>query len=147
LTALSSGADQCFCECACEVPSNVRTDVRATVFFSGLQLARNQPRGTGNWNKRHAAAGGAWCCPAPSAPAIQLDPSTFVDHYEAALVDLLKKKQAGIAPKTTPAVVPERRVINLMDALKKSIEAETPKKPAAGQAKTRRRAAAPSKRA
>jgi DNA end-binding protein Ku len=75
------------------------------------------------------------------------DPSTFVDHYEAALVDLLKKKQAGIAPKATPAVVPERRVINLMDALKKSIEAETPKKPAAGQAKTRRRATTTGKRA
>ena len=55
--------------------------------------------------------------------------------------------QAGIAPKATPTVVPERRVINLMDALKKSIEAETPKKPAAGQAKTRRRATTTGKRA
>jgi hypothetical protein len=34
-----------------------------------------------------------------------------------------------------------------MDALKKSIEAETPKKPAAAQAKTRRRAATTGKRA
>jgi DNA end-binding protein Ku len=82
-----------------------------------------------------------------NSKAGDFDPSTFVDRYEAALVDLLKKKQAGIAPKATPAVVPERRVINLMDALKKSIEAETPKKPAAGQAKTGRRAATTGKRA
>jgi hypothetical protein len=32
-------------------------------------------------------------------------------------------------------------VINLMDALRKSIEAETPRKPAAGQSATRRQAA------
>jgi DNA end-binding protein Ku len=66
------------------------------------------------------------------------DPSTFVDHYEAALVELLRQKQAGIQPKATPAALPERRVINLMDALKRSIETEVPKKPAEGQAKTRR---------
>jgi len=65
------------------------------------------------------------------------DPSAFVDHYETALVELLKQKQAGITPKAAPTAVPERRVVNLMDALRKSIETETPKKPAAGQAKTR----------
>jgi DNA end-binding protein Ku len=45
------------------------------------------------------------------------DPSTFVDHYETALVDLLRAKQAGRvieAPKEEPA---PHRVINLMDAL------------------------------
>jgi DNA end-binding protein Ku len=66
-----------------------------------------------------------------------IDPLTFVDHYEAALVELLREKQAGIQPKATPAA-PERRVINLMDALRRSIETETPKKPAAGQTKARR---------
>ena len=66
------------------------------------------------------------------------DPSSFVDHYEAALVELLRQKQAGIQPKASPAAPPEHRVINLMDALRRSIESETPKKPAAGQAKTRR---------
>jgi len=77
------------------------------------------------------------------------DPSTFVDHYEAALVELLREKQAGIAPKTAPSAPPEHRVINLMDALKRSIETETPKKPAAGQSSQSRarRKTAPRKRA
>jgi DNA end-binding protein Ku len=66
------------------------------------------------------------------------DPSGFVDHYETAVVELLRKKQAGIAPKAVPAAPPEHRVINLMDALRRSIETEAPKKPAAGQSKTRR---------
>src|ERR1700687_47577 len=66
------------------------------------------------------------------------DPSTFVDHYETALIELLRQKQAGIQPKASPSAPPEHRVINLMDALRRSIETETPKKPAAGQAtKTR----------
>jgi non-homologous end joining protein Ku len=47
------------------------------------------------------------------------------------LVDLLKTKQAGVETKKTGAPVAERRVINLMDALRRSIEAEQPKKPAA----------------
>jgi DNA end-binding protein Ku len=74
------------------------------------------------------------------------DPSNFVDHYEAALVELLRQKQAGIQPKATPSALAEHRVINLMDALRRSIESETPKKPAAGQSQARRKTA-PRKRA
>jgi DNA end-binding protein Ku len=51
------------------------------------------------------------------------EPEKFEDQYEDALKELLKKKQAGVkieAPKErTPA-----KVINLMDALKRSVEAE-----------------------
>ena len=74
------------------------------------------------------------------------DPSTFVDHYETALVELLRAKQAGRvieAPKEEPA---PHRVINLMDALRASISADTKKKPAAASAKTRAGAAAGAKR-
>ena len=76
--------------------------------------------------------------------AAHFDPATFEDHYETALVEMLRAKQAGRviqAPKeeTTPA-----RVVNLMDALRASIGAETKKKPAA--ASTRSRAAAGTKR-
>src|SRR5262245_26633069 len=50
------------------------------------------------------------------------DPGKFEDHYEEALKDLLKKKQEG-----KPIERPERReptkVVNLMDALRKSVEA------------------------
>jgi DNA end-binding protein Ku len=74
------------------------------------------------------------------------DPSTFVDHYETALVGLLRAKQAGRvteAPKEEPA---PHRVINLMDALRASIGADTKKKPAAASSKPRAGAAASAKR-
>jgi DNA end-binding protein Ku len=69
--------------------------------------------------------------------AKDFDPSTFVDRYETALVDLLNKKRAGITPKEAPGTHSDPRVINLMDALRKSIEGETPKKPAAAASKRR----------
>jgi DNA end-binding protein Ku len=65
------------------------------------------------------------------------DPKTFEDHYENALVELLRAKQAGRvteAPKEEPT---PQRVINLMDALRASIGADTKKKPAAASTKAR----------
>ena len=54
--------------------------------------------------------------------AAEFDPETFVDSYEEAVVKMLQKKQAGIAvPKEKAADAP-RNVINLMDALRKSVE-------------------------
>jgi DNA end-binding protein Ku len=69
--------------------------------------------------------------------AAHFDPSKFVDHYETAVVELLRAKQAGRmveAPKEEPT---PQRVINLMDALRASIGAETKKKPAAASTKVR----------
>ena len=78
--------------------------------------------------------------------ATKFDPTSFQDHYETALVEMLRAKQAGRviqAPK--PQESP--RVINLMDALRASIGQESKKKPAAASTKTRERAApAPAKR-
>ena len=55
------------------------------------------------------------------------EPGKFEDHYEAALTELLTKKQKGLpitaAKKTTPD-----NVVNLMDALRASIGQK--KKPA-----------------
>ncbi|HTV33870.1 MAG TPA: Ku protein [Methylocella sp.] len=68
---------------------------------------------------------------------VHFEPSAFADHYETALVELLRAKQAGRAleaPKEEPS---SHRVINLMDALRASIGADTKKKPAAASAKTR----------
>jgi DNA end-binding protein Ku len=57
------------------------------------------------------------------------DPSHFEDRYENALVDLLKKKQAGEKIEPAPEIDPPR-VVNLMDALRASIDAEEKKAPA-----------------
>ena len=56
------------------------------------------------------------------------DPSQFQDRYENALVDLLKKKEAGekIEPARETAAP---KVVNLMDALRASIDAEKKKAP------------------
>ena len=71
------------------------------------------------------------------------DPKKFEDHYENALVELLRKKQAGRAlePIKDEGAAPQR-VINLMDALRASIGAEQQKKPAAASTKVRARAPA-----
>ncbi len=52
------------------------------------------------------------------------DPSQFRDRYEEAVVEMLKKKQAGMpAPREHAAPRPQN-VVNLMDALKRSIAEE-----------------------
>jgi DNA end-binding protein Ku len=71
--------------------------------------------------------------------AADFDPSAFVDRYEDAVVALLREKQAGIVPKTGPVPASEPRVVNLMDALRRSIAAEAPKKPVAKAVPARRR--------
>lgn len=76
------------------------------------------------------------------------DPSVFEDRYENALIELLKSKQAGLpAPKET-AKKPTARVINLMDALRRSVATEkssakaSPKRSAARPAAAARRTSA-----
>ena len=57
------------------------------------------------------------------------DPAQFEDRYENALVELLKKKEAG--EKIEPAKAgPAPRVVNLMDALRASLDASKKKAPA-----------------
>jgi DNA end-binding protein Ku len=53
------------------------------------------------------------------------DPSQFVDHYEEAVVDMLKKKQAGIPVSRDPAAPRPQSVVNLMHALRRSIQQES----------------------
>jgi DNA end-binding protein Ku len=78
------------------------------------------------------------------------DPSSFEDRYENALIELLKSKQAGLpAPKET-AKKPTARVINLMDALRRSVATEStaakPAKRSAARATPRRNARTPARR-
>ena len=51
------------------------------------------------------------------------DPATFEDRYEDALKDLLKKKQSGEQIEAPRERAPAK-VINLMDALRRSVETE-----------------------
>src|SRR3977135_1323814 len=75
------------------------------------------------------------------------DPKKFEDHYETALVELLRKKHAGRAVEPVREEGPApRRVINLMDALRASIGAEKEKKPAAASTKAGAGAGARAKR-
>jgi DNA end-binding protein Ku len=69
------------------------------------------------------------------------EPEKFEDHYEAALAELLDKKQKGqpiakMAPRTSA------KVVNLMDALRASLESDksSSKKPKAKPAAAKRKA-------
>jgi DNA end-binding protein Ku len=79
------------------------------------------------------------------------DAKSFEDRYENALVDLLKTKQAGLPlPKEAPKR-PTARVINLMDALRKSVASEkgaakTPSKRAASRQAAQRTTRTPARR-
>ena len=58
--------------------------------------------------------------------ATDFDPSQFVDHYEEAVVAMLKKKQAGLPVSRERATPRPQNVANLMDALRRSIAEEKP---------------------
>src|SRR5215468_6449488 len=55
------------------------------------------------------------------------EPKKFEDHYEQALIELVKSKEAGKPVETAGEEAAPPRVINLMDALRASIEAGTRK--------------------
>jgi DNA end-binding protein Ku len=69
------------------------------------------------------------------------EPEEFEDHYETALIDLINKKRNGIkiAPKAEPRT--GGNVINLMDALKKSLANEKEAAPPAAKAKGKKKRA------
>jgi DNA end-binding protein Ku len=52
------------------------------------------------------------------------EPEAFADHYEEALVEFLRKKQANIPVKKTKDAPAAPNVISLMEALRKSVKAE-----------------------
>ncbi|MGY3453525.1 non-homologous end joining protein Ku [Bradyrhizobium sp. USDA 4353] len=58
-------------------------------------------------------------------------PENFEDHYEAALVELINKKRNGVTITAKAAPKSSGNVINLMDALKRSLASEGDKAPAA----------------
>jgi len=56
--------------------------------------------------------------------ATDFDPSQFVDRYEEAVVELLKKKQAGIAVSREPTAPRPQNIVNIIDALRQSVAQE-----------------------
>ena len=56
--------------------------------------------------------------------ATDFDPSEFVDRYEEAVVELLKKKQAGIAVSREPTAPRPQNIVNIIDALRQSVAQE-----------------------
>jgi hypothetical protein len=52
------------------------------------------------------------------------DPAEFEDRYENAVVEMLKQKQAGMPVRKEAPVAAPSTVVNLMDALKRSIQQE-----------------------
>jgi DNA end-binding protein Ku len=78
----------------------------------------------------------------------KFDPSKFEDRYEGALRKLIAAKQSGKEPPAVPQPQPSN-VINLMDALRRSVQAERGGGARAGRhrAKSARRRAAPKRAA
>jgi DNA end-binding protein Ku len=76
----------------------------------------------------------------------EFEPKQFEDHYENALVEMLKQKQAGFKPPKTKEKPAAPNVVNLMDALRQSIAAGR-RTPAADKAPAPKaeKAAAPKK--
>ena len=75
------------------------------------------------------------------------DPTTFVDTYEEAVVEMLRNKQAGKAISKTATKAPGKLVGNVIDLLKRSLEMEKrsgktkspPLQPALPKAKAKKR--------
>jgi len=65
-------------------------------------------------------------------------PQNFADHYEVALKDLINKKSKGIKVETAHERAPAK-VINLMDALKRSVQAERQVKQRVTKSKNQRK--------
>jgi DNA end-binding protein Ku len=59
------------------------------------------------------------------------EPEAFEDHYESALIDLINKKRSGVRLPAKSAPKSSGNVINLMDALKRSLASEKQSAPAA----------------
>ena len=63
-----------------------------------------------------------------SGATTHFEPEKFEDHYEDALKELLKKRQAGEKIEAPKERAPAK-VINLMDALRRSVETERGRSP------------------
>jgi DNA end-binding protein Ku len=77
----------------------------------------------------------------------EFDPSKFEDRYENAMIELIRSKQEGLPAPKEKAPSRPANVVNLMDALRRSIEntggkksEKAPAKKAEAPAKKRKKA-------
>jgi DNA end-binding protein Ku len=70
------------------------------------------------------------------------DPSQFQDHYQEALVKLIRAKRAGKPLPAAPETKAPSNVINLMDALRRSVQGESRREPSGGNAPAARKESA-----
>jgi DNA end-binding protein Ku len=70
------------------------------------------------------------------------DPARFEDRYEKGLRELIERKAAGETIAAAPKEVQAPNVINLMDALKRSLAAERAERQSASAAPAKKAAAA-----
>jgi DNA end-binding protein Ku len=68
----------------------------------------------------------------------EFEPENFHDRYEDAVVEMLRRKQAGMPAEVAKPAAPATNVVSLMDALKKSLAAEDAKAPAAAASKAKK---------
>jgi DNA end-binding protein Ku len=68
----------------------------------------------------------------------EFEPQNFHDRYEDAVVEMLRRKQAGMPAEVAKPAAPQGNVVSLMDALKKSLAAEDGKAPAAASGKAKK---------
>ena len=71
------------------------------------------------------------------------EPDAFEDHYESALIDLINKKRSGVTLTAKAAPKSSGNVINLMDALKRSLTTERQAAPAPKAASSLKAASSP----
>ena len=71
----------------------------------------------------------------------EFEPEKFEDHYESALIELINKKRAGKTISAPTASRTSGNVIDLMDALRKSLKGEPKAAPAAKPKKGKKRVA------
>jgi DNA end-binding protein Ku len=75
----------------------------------------------------------------------EFDPAYLEDRYRTVLVEKLREKQAQLPTRTIAPAQSQQNVINLMDALKRSLAAERPPARTPAPRLTAKRATASSK--
>src|SRR5205823_11639646 len=76
----------------------------------------------------------------------EFEPDKFEDRYENAMIELIRSKQAGLPAPTEKAPARPANVVNLMDALKRSIEEGGSKRKPAKASKRAPTGAVPAKK-